>query len=162
RMIWGEGNPNAPLMIIIDNQGERKDKEGNEYVCRTRQTLQKAAHEVGLNEQDIDITYVLKRRPRKKYDKEQTRAICMGHVTQQLKEKQPALILCLGNVAVKSFFQYKEAEVKKLRGKVHHINGYRTLVAYHPLALPRRLNVRTGFIKDWLLVADQLSKQILS
>lgn len=65
RMIWGEGNPNAALIIILDNPGAREDKDGSEYVCGTRKTLQEAAHKVGFHEQDIYITYVLKRRPKK-------------------------------------------------------------------------------------------------
>src|SRR5699024_9383666 len=123
------------------------------------QTLQEAAHEVGLREQHIYLTYVLKRRPRRKYNKERTRAICMEHVGQQLKEKQPSLIFCLGNVAVQNFFQDEKAEVKTLRGKVHHVHGYRTLVAYHPLAIRRRPNLRTGFLDDWRFVAEEMNKQ---
>jgi DNA polymerase len=30
RMVWGEGNPQAPIMIILDNPGAR---EGNSFVC---------------------------------------------------------------------------------------------------------------------------------
>lgn len=28
RVIWGEGNPKAPLMMILDNPGAREDREG--------------------------------------------------------------------------------------------------------------------------------------
>ncbi|MDS1030645.1 hypothetical protein RDV78_09230 [Bacillota bacterium LX-D] len=27
RVIWGEGNPNAPIIVILDNPGAREDKE---------------------------------------------------------------------------------------------------------------------------------------
>lgn len=27
-MVWGEGNPAAPIMIILDNPGAREDREG--------------------------------------------------------------------------------------------------------------------------------------
>ncbi|NLN86174.1 MAG: uracil-DNA glycosylase, partial [Syntrophomonadaceae bacterium] len=40
RVIWGEGNPHAPVVVILDNPGAREDKDGIEYVCGTRQTLQ--------------------------------------------------------------------------------------------------------------------------
>ena len=33
RMVWGEGNPNAPIMIILDNPGAREDREGNPTIC---------------------------------------------------------------------------------------------------------------------------------
>jgi uracil-DNA glycosylase family 4 len=48
RMVWGEGNPDAPIMIILDNPGAREDREGESIVCGTRQTLQEFAIEAGL------------------------------------------------------------------------------------------------------------------
>jgi hypothetical protein len=27
RVVWGEGNPNAPVVIILDNPGAREDKD---------------------------------------------------------------------------------------------------------------------------------------
>ena len=157
RMIWGEGNPKAPIMVILDNPGAREDREGNTMVCGTRQTLQQAVHEVGLSKDQIYVTYIIKRRPVRAYDKEQTRDICMHrHLDEQLKLQKPALILCLGNVAVQSFFENTEVDVKSLRGSWHEVKGYQTTVAYHPLAIRRRPNLYTLFLEDFTFVADKL------
>src|SRR5699024_11636393 len=118
-MIWGAGNPNASLMILLDNPGAREDRDGNPFVCGTRQTLQKAAHDVGLTMDDLYVTYILKRRPTRKYDKPETRHTCMKHLDEQLKKIQPALIFCMGNVSVQSFFDDEKADVKSLRGHWH-------------------------------------------
>lgn len=155
RMIWGEGNPLAPIIVLLDNPGEREGKDGKEYVCGTRKTLQEAAYAVGLKEHDLYVTYILKRRPKRAYNKDQTRQICIRHLEDQLQNKQPTLLFCLGNVAVQSFFQNPEANVKSLRGKIHHINGYKTAVAYHPLAVRRRPNLLPSFLEDWQFVAKQ-------
>lgn len=155
RMIWGEGNPQAPIMILLDNPGAREDREGNPMLCGTRQTLQKAANQVGLTMEDLYVTFILKRKPVRAYDKEHVRQICMGHLEQQLKEKQPQLIFCLGNVAVQSFFRNAEAEVKTLRCRMHEIQGIPTAVGYHPLAIRRRPNLWPTFLEDWQFLADQ-------
>lgn len=155
RMIWGEGNSNAAIMVLLDNPGERETKEGQSYVCGTRQTLQDAAHHVGLSEKDLYITYILKRKPKRAYDKEQARRICMQHLKVQLQDTQPTLVICLGNVAVQSFFENPDVDVKGLRGKFYNIHGYKTTVAYHPLAIRRRPNLRSLFIEDWQLLAQQ-------
>ncbi|KAB2338943.1 uracil-DNA glycosylase [Cytobacillus depressus] len=154
RMVWGEGNPDAPIMIILDNPGARENREGNPFVCGTRQTLQKAANVTGLEVKDLYVTFILKRRPIRTYDKEKTRETCMIHLKEQLTEKKPKIIFCLGNVAVQSFFQNPEAEVKMLRGSWHHINGFKTAVAYHPLAIRRRPNLEALFLSDWRMVAE--------
>ncbi|MBY0221849.1 uracil-DNA glycosylase [Mammaliicoccus sciuri] len=156
RMVWGEGNSNAPIMIVLDNPGAREGREGSPMVCGTRQTLQKAVYEAGLHQDQLYVTYILKRRPLRKYDKERTRTICMQHLEEQLIKQKPALILCLGNVAVQSFFGNPEVEVKGLRGTWHEVRGYQTAVAYHPLAVRRRPNLYPLLAEDVALVANKL------
>jgi uracil-DNA glycosylase len=154
RMVWGEGNPVAPIMVILDNPGAREDRAGVPVVCGTRQTLQQAASEAGLKKDDLYVTYILKRRPVRAYDKEEARQTCMIHLEQQIVQKKPKLILCLGNVAVQSFFRNPEAEVKTLRGTWQNVQGYQTTAAYHPLAVRRRPNLWSYFLHDWKFVAE--------
>lgn len=47
-------------MIVLDNPGAQEDHDGNRLLCRTRQTLQQAASEVGLNGDDLYIIFILK------------------------------------------------------------------------------------------------------
>ena len=63
RMVWGEGNPNAPILVLLDNPGAREDREGNPFVCGTRQTFQQTAIDAGLKIDDLFITFILKRKP---------------------------------------------------------------------------------------------------
>jgi DNA polymerase len=155
RMVWGEGNPQAPIMIVLDNPGAREDRDGNAFVCRTRQTLQTTANDVGLGSDDLYMTSILKRRPTRAYEKEKTRQICMTHLIEQMKANKPALVLCLGNVAVQAFFQDLEVDVKSLRGSWHDVRGFQTTVAYHPLAVRRRPNLKASFLEDWTLLAER-------
>ncbi|WP_059172338.1 uracil-DNA glycosylase [Bacillus sp. FJAT-27445] len=156
RMVWGEGNPDAPILVLLDNPGAREDRKNRPFICGTRQTLQHAAYHAGLTTNDLYVTYVLKRKPVRAYNKERTRQICLGHLKQQLETKQPQSIICLGNIAVQSFFQNTEANVKSLRGQIHEVQGYKTIVAYHPLAVRRRPNLLPIFLEDWKLAAEHL------
>ncbi|HEX7063511.1 MAG TPA: uracil-DNA glycosylase [Bacillales bacterium] len=149
RMVWGEGNPEARIIVILDNPGARESRGGEPFVCGTRQTLQEAAFDAGFREEDMYLTYILKRRPVRAYDKPKTRELCMRHLYQQLKVKQPVLILCLGNVSVQSFFGDPEIDVKSLRGERYQVRGFPTVVSYHPLAVRRRPNLRKLFMADW-------------
>ncbi|HZG15820.1 MAG TPA: uracil-DNA glycosylase [Candidatus Bathyarchaeia archaeon] len=149
RLIWGEGNPDAPIMILLDNPGAREDRDGNPFVCGTRETLQKAAHAAGVSKEDLYVTYVLKRRPTKAYDKVHAREVCMQHLLVQLENKFPQIVFCLGNVATQSFFANQDAEVKSLRQKWHTSHGLKTAVSYHPLAVRRRPNLWVPFMEDW-------------
>lgn len=155
RVIWGEGNPKASIVVILDNSGARKDKDGMDYVCGTRETLQKAANQVNLSEKDIYLTYLLKCRPLAKYDKEEARAFSKPYLAEQINNIKPKIILCLGDVVVQTMFDDKQASVKDLRESWHTILGYPALVSYHPLAVRRRPNLLKYFMKDWELLAEQ-------
>lgn len=158
RIIWGEGNPGAPLFVVLDNPGAREDRGGVPFLCGTRETLQRAAYEAGLTPDSLYISYVLKCRPRKAYDKERARSTCIRFLWEQLREAGPIMVMCLGNVVCRSVFGDPEAEVKQLRGKVHLIGGYRMVVSYHPLAARRRPALYRYSLQDWRLAADQLRK----
>jgi DNA polymerase len=156
RVVWGEGNPKAPVIVILDNPGALEDKEGNPYICSTRQTLQKAVFEAGLKMEDLFVTYILKCRPLRSYDKEHARSTCMLYLDYQIQQQAPKLVFCLGNTVVQSYFADANAEVKNLRGKWHDVNGLPTCVLYHPLAVRRRPNLYKYFLNDWIMMATAL------
>ncbi|USG65041.1 uracil-DNA glycosylase [Brevibacillus ruminantium] len=158
RMIWGEGNPHAPIMIVLDNPGAREDREGNPFICGTRETLQKAAAAAGIKREELYLTYVLKRRPTRAYDKWTARAACMQHLLAQLQKHSPQFVFCLGNVASQAFFDNPEAEVKTLRQMWHFPRGCKTTVSYHPLAVRRRPNLWNTFMEDWMFLVSSYKK----
>lgn len=158
RMIWGEGNPKAPIFILLDNPGAREDKNGNPFVCGTRETLQRGMLEAGLENGWVYVSYILKYRPTRAYDKPFARAACFQHLQYQLEVKQPRLLLGLGNVVVESLFPNQEADVKSFRGRWHLFQGIPSTFSYHPLAVRRRPVLMKFFIEDLLLVAERFKE----
>lgn len=156
RLIWGEGNPSAPVFIILDNPGAREDKDGKAYVCGTRQTLQTVLSGVNISPKDVYLTYLLKCRPLRKYDKERARAFSKPFLAKQIDSAGPRYLVCLGDVVVQSMFEDGDIGVKDLRGKWQTLMGYPCMVSYHPLAVRRRPNLMKLFIEDWEMVAEKL------
>ncbi len=156
RVIWGEGNPRASVIIILDNPGARENKEKNEYVCGTRQTLQTALHRANLATDDIYLTYLLKCRPLRQYNKEEVRAFSKPFLVRQIKIMRPKFIGCLGDIVVQTMFNDKDAHVKDLRGVWHVVLEYPCIVSYHPLAVRRRPNLMRQFMEDLNMLAQRL------
>jgi uracil-DNA glycosylase family 4 len=154
RVVWGEGNVTAPYIAILDNPGAREDKEGQSFVCGTRETLQAGIAKAGLDLNMFYVTYLLKCRPIRKYEKEVAREACRPHLQLQIGEKQPQVLCILGNVAVQAMFRDEEAEVKHLRGRWHVVDGIPAVVSYHPLAVRRRPVLMKSFVDDLRLVAE--------
>ena len=158
RVIWGEGNRAAPLFVVLDNPGAREDREGVPFLCGTRATLQKAAYEAGLEPGDLYLSYILKCRPRKAYDKVRARTICLSYLWGQLEAVDPVLVMCLGNVVCQTIFDDPGVEVKRLRGRLHTVRGYNVVASYHPLAVRRRPVLYKYFLQDWGLAAGRLNR----
>ena len=160
RVIWGEGNPNSSIIVILDNPGAREDKMGKQFICGSRQTLQLAAFKTGLGMEDMFITYILKCRPTRHYNKEDARDTCMAYLINQIQTQAPKLSFCLGNTATQWFFGTSDAEVKNLRGTWHNVRGIPTSVTYHPLAIRRRPNLLYQFTQDWGMLARRYFSSI--
>jgi DNA polymerase len=157
RVIWGEGNPRAQIFVILDNPSAREDKEGREYVCGTRQTLQIALHDANLKAEDIYLTYLLKCRPLRRYHKEEVRAFSKPFLIRQVDAAKPKYIVCLGDVVVQTVLDEKDAHVKNLRGSWLVALERPCVVSYHPLAVRRRPNLMRQFMSDWSMLAQRYS-----
>jgi uracil-DNA glycosylase family 4 len=158
RVIWGEGNPQAPIFIILDNPGAREDREGSPFVCGTRETLQYGMREAGLHTDLIYVSYLLKCRPKRAYNKPFARETCSPYLQSQLKDKKPNVLLGLGNVVAQSLFSNNEVDVKSLRGQWHMTQGIPITFSYHPLAVRRRPSLMKFFVEDLKLIAERIKK----
>jgi DNA polymerase len=143
-------------MVILDNPGAREDKEGNEYVCGTRQTLQRALSQANIAPDNIYATYLLKCRPLRQYNKEEVRAFSKPFLIQQITLMRPKFIVCLGDTVVQAMFADRGTHVKDLRGAWHVVLGHPCIVSYHPLAVRRRPNLMRQFMEDWNMLAQRL------
>jgi uracil-DNA glycosylase family 4 len=155
RVVWGEGNPNARIFILLDNPGLREDREGNAFVCGTRETLQYGMREAGLDIDSVYVSYLLKCRPIRAYNKPLAREACSSHLQFQLLEKKPSFMLGLGNIVVQSLFPDPEADVKSYRGRWHIFQGIPAAFSYHPLAVRRRPVLMKYFVEDLMLVVEK-------
>lgn len=161
RVIWGEGNPAAPIFILLDNPGLREDAEGNAFVCGTRETLQRGMQEAGLELENVYVSYMLKCRPRRAYNKPLAREACSAHLQFQLADKKPQLLMGLGNAVVQSLFPDEDADVKSLRGRWLVYQGIPICFSYHPLAVRRRPVLHKYFVQDFTLVVERAKERAL-
>ncbi|MBB3110853.1 DNA polymerase [Paenibacillus phyllosphaerae] len=156
RVIWGEGNPEAPIVLILDNPGAREDREGNAFLCGTRETLQRGLKAAGLTTDSVYVTYLLKCRPIRAYDKPAARSACSPHLELQLREKKPDVLFGFGNVVAEELLPGMEnPSVKELRGSWHEVQGIPIGFTYHPLAVRRRPNLMRIFVEDLTALKDR-------
>lgn len=158
RLVWAEGRRGAPLMLLLDNPGARETKEGQPFVCGTRQTLRRALTEAGLDPDDVYVTFLTKCRPLRAYDKERAWRTGLTYVAEQLGSVRPRVLVVFGDVVTKAVTGDPDNSVRALRGSVFTVYDIPTVATYHPLAARRHPNLYPLIVDDLARAATILSE----
>jgi DNA polymerase len=138
--VFGVGNPNADVMFIGEAPGADEDAQGEPFVGRAGQLLNKILEAVNLKREEVYICNILKCRPPNNRDPETGEMeICSPYLFKQIELINPKFIISLGRIAGQWLLQTNES-LTSLRGKIHDYNGYRLIITYHPAALLRNPN----------------------
>ncbi len=141
--VFGVGNPQAEWMIIGEAPGEQEDREGEPFVGRAGQLLDRMLQAIGRTREaappaeQVFIANVLKcRPPANRNPLPQEVAQCEPYLLRQIELVGPKVILAMGRFAVQSLLKSSEP-IGKLRGRVHEVGGVPLIVTYHPAYLLR-------------------------
>lgn len=147
RVVWGEGRPDAPIMIVLDNPGAKEDRDGNPFVCGTRLTLRDALREAGIAAGDCYVTFLIKRRPRRAYDRADAHAAYKPLLDRQIATGRPRVLVFTGATVVNALLD-PDIEIKHARGRRFVYAGVPVIAAYHPLAARRRPQLFPSLVAD--------------
>ena len=139
KFCYGNGNPNARLLIIGEGPGADEDRMGEVFVGRSGQLLTKMLSAIKLSRDEVYIANIVKcRPPANRNPAKAEAAACRGYLDQQIILIQPKVILAVGAVAAHNLLQNEES-VKQLRQRPHQYGNAQTplLVTYHPAYLLR-------------------------
>jgi uracil-DNA glycosylase len=135
--VFGVGNSNARLCFIGEAPGADEDKQGEPFVGRAGQLLNKIIEACRMKREDVYILNMIKCRPpgnRNPLPEELSN--CAGYLERQLALIRAEFICCLGAVAAQNLLG-TTLSIGKLRGKVHMHRGARIVCTYHPAYLLR-------------------------
>lgn len=160
-VVFGEGDPESPLVLVGEGPGDNEDKTGRPFVGRAGQLLDKAILEAGLTRQQVYITNTVKCRaadwstgkPVNRAPTEEETTACRRWLVPQLGLIRPEVILCIGAPSAKNLIK-KGFQITKERGKYFPTEFARTAIAtLHPAYILRQANMG-GDGGYSLLVAD--------
>ncbi|MDR8392367.1 uracil-DNA glycosylase [Aliifodinibius sp. S!AR15-10] len=137
-LVFGVGNPNADLMVIGEAPGEDEDRQGEPFVGKAGQLLNKILAAIDFSRDDIYIANILKHRPPNNRDpKPEERERSLPFLVKQIELIKPKLILSLGKVSAQTLLN-SDQSLGRMRGKFHpFLDKYELLATYHPAALLR-------------------------
>lgn len=136
-IVFGVGNPHADLMLIGEGPGADEDEQGEPFVGRAGQLLDKIVKAMGYERQDIYIANVVKCRPPNNRNPEPDEiANCMPFLKKQIQLVQPKVIMCLGKFAAQTVLNSQMA-ISRMRGTFQTVDGIQVMPAFHPAYLLR-------------------------
>lgn len=140
KFVFGVGNPNATLMIVGEAPGADEDAQGEPFVGRAGQLLNKILEAINFKRGDVYICNILKcRPPNNRTPQPDEVEQCIPYLKKQIELIKPKVILCLGLVAAQNLLHTTEG-LGKLRGRRLTYEGIPLMVTYHPAALLRNPN----------------------
>ena len=152
-LVFGEGPPDADLMIVGEAPGEDEDLSGRPFVGRAGQLLDKVLASVEIERDEVYVTNLVKHRPpANRNPRPEEIAASAPLLLEQIRLVRPQVIVPLGNVPTQWFLDTKEG-ITKLRGRWADWHGVRVLPMYHPAYLLRNPTREAGGPK-WLTWQD--------
>jgi DNA polymerase len=138
--VFGVGNPTADVVVIGEAPGADEDAQGEPFVGRAGQLLNKILEAVHFKREEVFICNILKCRPpeNRRPTPEETE-LCEPYLWRQLEIIKPKMILVLGLTAAQTLLK-TNLSLGQMRGKFMDYRGIKLMVTYHPAALLRNPN----------------------
>lgn len=149
KVVFGEGNVNADLMIVGDAPSNSDDSAGKIFTGRTGDTLTKMIENVlGLKRSDVYITNLLKCRA---LDSESPSSIdahtCQPYLLKEIELVKPKLILTFGEMTYR-YLSGDDSLLSDIRGTVHKKEDYKVIPTFHPSYLLRNPSAKKDVLED--------------
>ncbi len=136
-IVFGTGNPMAELVFIGEGPGEDEDRQGEPFVGKAGQLLNRMIQAMGFKREEVYIANIVKCRPPHNRNPEPDEiAACEPFLIEQIGVIQPRLICALGNFAAQTLLRTR-VKISQLRGRFHDYQGIKVMPTYHPAYLLR-------------------------
>lgn len=160
QLVFSDGNPAAPLLIIGEAPGREEDLEGKPFVGASGRLLNRMLAAIGLDREQCYITNVVYwRPPGNRTPTLDEVAACRPFLLRQMELQKPKVILLLGAVATQAVLESHQA-ITRQRGQWREISvggaAVPVLVSYHPSYLLRQPGAKRDAWRDMLALQDKL------
>jgi uracil-DNA glycosylase family 4 len=157
--VFGVGNPEARVVFFGEAPGADEDRQGEPFVGRAGQLLNKMLEACGFRREEVYIMNVLKcRPPGNRTPSADEVANCRSFFQRQLEILSPPYICCLGSVAAAALLG-TAMPLGRLRGRFHTWRSSKVLCTYHPAYLLRNPEAKRDAWEDLKLLLRDMGLQ---
>ncbi len=150
-VVFGVGNPASQVMLIGEGPGENEDLQGEPFVGKAGQLLDKMLAAVDLDRKtNVYIANIVKCRPPHNRDPlPEEQEACIGWLRRQVALVHPKIIVCLGRIAAMRLLD-PNIRITQQHGQWVQRNGVWMMATLHPAALLRNPAQKPDAFCDFL------------
>ena len=156
-VVFGVGNPQAEVLFIGEGPGQNEDLQGEPFVGRGGQLLDKMLEAVDLDrKKNIYIANIVKCRPPQNRDPlPEEQDACIDWLKNQVALIKPKIIVCLGRIAAMKLIK-QDIKITKEHGVFFERNGSLRMATLHPAALLRNPSQKPAAFEDFLKLREKI------
>jgi uracil-DNA glycosylase family 4 len=159
-IVFGVGNPKAEVCFVGEGPGADEDAQGEPFVGRAGQLLNKMIEAMGFQRQDVYICNVVKcRPPNNRAPEPDEMETCSPFLRAQLRAIQPKAIVVLGKTAVQALLNDR-SPISRLRGRWREYEGIPLMPTFHPAYLLRSPGEKSKVWEDLKAVVKRLGREL--
>ena len=137
KVVFGVGNRSAKLVFVGEAPGEDEDKQGEPFVGRAGQLLNKIITAMKWTREEVYICNTIKcRPPNNRPPLPDELGSCNPFLVEQIELIGPKVIVALGSPAAKTLLQTIQG-IMSLRGRWGAYRGIPVMPTFHPAYLLR-------------------------
>src|SRR5215813_5876161 len=158
-VVHTNGNQKARLMFVGEAPGADEDIQAKPFVGRAGQLLTKIIEAIGMKREEVLIGNVNRcRPPGNRAPTPEEASMCKPFLLREIAIVQPAVIVVLGNTAMKNLLDTREG-ITRVRGKFQDFRGIKVMPTFHPAYLLRDPSKKRETWEDLKMVRDYLESR---
>ena len=143
-VVFGVGNPKAQVMFVGEGPGENEDLQGEPFVGRGGQLLDKLLAAVDLDRKtNVYIT--------------EEQEACIGYLRNQFALLRPKILVCLGRIAAMKLIK-PDIKITKEHGIFFEKGETLMMATLHPAALLRNPAQKPAAFEDYLKLREKIDE----
>ncbi|NIO15938.1 MAG: uracil-DNA glycosylase [Deltaproteobacteria bacterium] len=136
-IVFGTGNPNAPVIFVGEGPGVEEDRRGEPFVGAAGKRLNVWIKKLGLEREEVYIANIVKcRPPGNRTPRPDEAATCLPFLERQIEIIAPKLIVTLGGPAL-NYLLGKNERITRVRGTPLVYGNIPLIPTYHPAYILR-------------------------
>ncbi len=165
-LVFGEGEANAPVMLVGEAPGEQESLLGRPFVGKAGKNLDEFLESAGMERSALYVTNTVKFRPTKvsaagrtvnRPPTQEEVKLFVPWLEREIALVDPKCVVTLGNVPLKALTDRRQV-IGSLHGQFMDLNGRLLFPMYHPASVIYNPSLKEVYRRDLLVFAQWYKK----